>query len=71
MNVRRFLNSEQNKRLDAIHEMVKDFYLGNDNIVTYSLAGFLENLTSREYVSPDYLWEKLNIIIEACRGSEE
>jgi len=42
--IRRFCSHEQHLILDRIHRLMQDFYLSNDNSVTYALTGLLSKI---------------------------
>jgi len=67
--LREFCDERQQEILDEIHDRIMFFSKLNSNTVTAALEAFLRELTRTDFVSPDYLQEKLNLIAQALRGS--
>ena len=57
-----FLSAKQFTVLRKIHGLMEGFWGDNDNPYTYALTSVIRELTSGDFISPEYLTEKLNIL---------
>jgi hypothetical protein len=66
MNIRRYLDVHQRKKLDEIREIVRGFYEGHDNAVTYALTGLLTELVQENFVDERYIREKIELLAQSA-----
>lgn len=66
-SIREFCNERQSHSLDLIDTMMIDFNWGNNNPVTYALAGLISELASHGCNDTRFLHEKLDFIINQLK----